>query len=426
VGVSDQYSPGALLTINTGTGANTVVLGRDVKEYNAHFGITALEGSSIEGSNITLFVEENSDLTEATLSGIAKVTLKEELTLTADQFSEIGADAFNVYRAAFGATEDLHIVVSEDTTLSNLVTLSDLSANVRLNFELRDGATLTLSAAELHKYVAEKGIDSTDGLNGKVVITDAGFLFNAFNNGPDNQVIDGGSLSDSFASSDDVTIIRSVNGFNRPTEDDSSDTSVIDSTGAATLVITDAIVIDGGNPTTLKIIGNQDVVFQSTVDLGDDNTAHHHHDSVYRGDAIDFSELDGTVTGLTVKNFDNIDSVKGNNTGTRINVELTGNVGTEEEGLVSSGVEQYVVTSIVDNDNNDGDRNVKTATFYLCDETQDVEVIGLQGNAGKTVTFENVPWGLVAPTILLEGDGYADWNQGLRPMATRMRRILAT
>lgn len=406
VGVSDFLSPGALINIDVGAGTNTITLGRDpFGAMGPQFGITALEGSVISGSGIKFIVENDSDLTEADLSNatITSVMLKQELTLTAEQFSDIGAAAFSVYRAAFGATEDLHIIINSDTTLSDLVNLSELSLNVRLNFEIRNGATLTLSAEELHKYVQWHGIDSTDGLNGQVVITDAGLTFNAFDNGPNNQVIDGGSLSDNFLGSEDVTILRSADGFNRPAPIDSSDTTTIDS--SITPLITDPVIVDGGNPTTLKIIGDQDIVFTSYVDLGDGPNA---------GNAIDFSELDGTVTGLTVKNFDNIISVAGNSTGTRINVEMSGDVGSEEQGLVSSGVETYVVTGLLDNDDDDGDADTDTATFYLCDETQDVEVIGISGLGGKTVTFANVPWGLVAPTILLEGDGYADWNGGLK------------
>lgn len=417
---SDDVAPGALLTIDMGSGSNTLYLGWDidlngdgdfVDNNESAVGVTALEGSSISGSTIKLYVENNSDLTQADLSnaGITSVVLKQELRITAEQFADIGAQAFSVFRDEEGATEDLYIVVSEDTTLSTLVDLGDLSANVRLHFELHNGATLTLSAEELHNHVAWHGIDSTDGLNGKVHITNAGMNFNPFDNGPDHQVIDGGSLSDSFAGSTDVTIDRRLDGFNRPGEDTNVDVTLIDTTGAATLVISNDIVLgDTGNPTTLKIIGNQDIDFQAVVDLGDDIPA-----NPGMGDSIDFSELDGQVSGLTVLNFSEIDWVSGNNTGTRINVGLSGNVGSEEQGLVSSGVETYVVTSIVDNDNDDDglNPNEDTATFYLCDETEDVQVIGLQGNAGKTLTFANVPWGRVHPSILLEGDGYADWNE---------------
>lgn len=410
---NDNYAPGALVNLSLGAGNNTINLGRDVTDIDsnpdvdAQFGLTALEGSVITGTGIKLFVENNSDLTQADLTGaaITSVVLKQELRITAEQFTQIGSAAFSVKFDEEGATEDLYIVVTENATLSNLVNLAQMNTSVRLHFEIHNGATLTLSAAELHKYVAEEGIISDDGLNGKVVITDAGLLFNAFDNGDDFQVIDGGTLSSNFFDSEDVTIIRNVNGFNRPEPEDNTDTTLIDSTGLETLVINETVLVDGGNPTTVKIIGNQDVQFNAPIDLGDGGL---------RGDSIDFSELDGQVLNLTVKNFDNIFSVSGNNTGTRINVEMTGNVADSNQGLISSGVETYVVTSIVDNDDDDGDGNSDTATFWLCDDTRDVEVIGLKGNAGKTLTFQEVPWGLVHPSILLEGDGYANWNGGLK------------
>lgn len=410
---NDNYAPGALVNLSLGAGNNTINLGRDVTDIDsnpdvdAQFGLTALEGSVITGTGIKLFVENNSDLTQADLTGatITSVVLKQELRITAEQFTQIGSAAFSVKFDEEGATEDLYIVVTENATLSDLVNLAQMNTSVRLHFEIHNGATLTLSAAELHKYVAEEGIISDDGLNGKVVITDAGLLFNAFDNGDDYQVIDGGTLSSNFFDSEDVTIIRNVNGFNRPEPEDNTDTTLIDSTGLEALVINETVLVDGGNPTTVKIIGNQDVQFNAPIDLGDGGL---------RGDSIDFSELDGQVLNLTVKNFDNIFSVSGNNTGTRINVEMTGNVADSNQGLISSGVETYVVTSIVDNDDDDGDGNSDTATFWLCDDTRDVEVIGLKGNAGKTLTFQDVPWGLVHPSILLEGDGYANWNGGLK------------
>ena len=100
-----------------------------------------------------------------------------------DRFHTIGASPFSVLRDEEGATEDLYIVVSHDATLSSLVDLSQLNTNVRLHFELHNDAELTLTAAELQKYVSWHGIDSSDGLNGKVRILDAGLNFDPFDNG---------------------------------------------------------------------------------------------------------------------------------------------------------------------------------------------------------------------------------------------------
>lgn len=413
----DTPVPGALLTINTGTGEDTVVLGRDNEDFageDQDFGITALEGSVITGENISLFVENNSDLSEAALSGITSVTMKQELTLNAAQFSDIGAGAFTAYRAVFGATEDLHIVVTEDVTLSDLVTLADLDDSIRLNFEIRDGATLTLSAQELHDYVAEQGIDSTDGLNGKVVITDAGLSFDPFDNGDDFQVIDGGSLSDTFDASDDVTIIRTLDGFNRPDPEDSTDTLVIDSTGALEpVVISDGVYEDGDSEDevittvvkTLEIKGDQDVVFEDPLDLADNFI-------------VDFSELAANLT-LTLANFQDMTAaadvanqgeIIGNGTDeapARINIELEDNavVGAEgnDNGFKSSGVQTYVVTDIYDVDSDDDDHIVNDqATVFVCDNTEDLTTLGLRGNHDDTINFMQVKWGT---NFLLEGDG---------------------
>jgi Ca2+-binding RTX toxin-like protein len=398
VSLSGYVAPGAKLVINAGAGNNTITLGRDVQwgPYNLQFGITALEGSSITGSNIKLFVENSSDITEAAIQtgAITAVELKQELTITEDQFAAIGAGKFSVFHETFGATEDLNIVVDRDVTLSSLVDLSLLDTNVRLRFEIHNGATLTLSAAELHKYVAWHGINGSDGLNGKVVITDAGPNFDAFDNGNDYQVIDGGSISGSFLNSDDVTILHTATGFERPEPSDTIDAYTINADVTADQVIETAITTIAHN---LKIVGSHDVVFQAPVSLNDASFT------------VDFSTLVGTVTGLTLNHFEDVTSVKGNNSGTRINVNLTGDVGSSTAGLKSSGVAQYVVTAI----DQDGDGNInenESLNFYLCDQTKDVQVIGLKGNAGNTIHFYSVPWGQVHPSILLEGDGYANWD----------------
>ena len=416
---ADNVAPGVLMNLALGAGTNTVILGRDVDLFgdsnpDVQYGVTALEGSTLTGTGIKFFVENNSDITnlDITSATITSVVLKQELRLMVDQFEQIGAANFSVQFDEEGATEDLYIVVSEDTDMSAM--LDALSTSVRVHVELHNGATLTIDAEDLHTHFAWQGIDATDGLNGKIVINNAGLAFNPWDNGPDNQVIDGGTLSDSWSESMDVTIHRSVTGYNRPMEDDNVDITTIDTTGAATLTVTEPIELGTtGNPTVLQIIGDQDIVFApgAYIDLGDGATM---------GNTIDFSELDGTVTGMVVMNFDNLTGgIFGNNTGTRVEVGLGGSLGSATQGLISSGVETIVVTSLVDNDNDDygsgsGDSSTNTATIWLCDDSQDLQFIGMQGLYNKTLTINAVPWGLVHPTVLLEGDGSVNWSDELK------------
>lgn len=384
----DGFTPGALLNINTGTGQNTVTLGRDIEigHREIDLGIVALEGSVITGSNITLFVENDADLTQATLTGITSVVLKGELTVTADQFKELGADVFVADRAASANNvTNLHIIVSESVTLTELLDGNTLNSSVKLTFEITNDATLTLTAEQLHLLVAEDGIDVSTGPNGNVVITDAGLEFDAFTDGQG-----GGSLtneSDSFQPQDDLDIIVNVNGFERPTPDDSTYTLTIDSD--ITPVISTAIVSNQLN--TLEIIGSADLEFRAPINLGEDFT-------------IDFSALEGELTGLTVKDFQDVKEVIGNGSGTRINIELNDDVGKPGagNGLKTSGVAEYVVTSVGDIDNE--------VTFYACDNTKDVQVVGLQGNNFTTVVFEE----LKHVTLLLEGDGFANFDEAAK------------
>lgn len=438
--INGVTQPGALLNIDVGGGNNTIVLGRDPfgVDTGAQFGITALEGSSITGSNISLFVENNSNLTQATLTGITNVTLKQELTITAAQFSSIGAAAFNVYHAAFGATEDLHIVVSSDTTLSSLVDLTKLSTNVRLSFELHNGATLTLSAEELSKYVAVNGIHADDGLNGKVVITSAGENFDPFSSGDSYQVITGGTVAGGSLDNlgVNVTIVRTADGYERPAPATSTDTLTIDSDG--TPVVGSAVISEAQ---TLKIVGGQNLTFNKVVDLGGE-AALKGADNVFGqtingvaqttpngtyivatgdlspesdGFKVDFSALTGTLSGLTLDHFQDVKQIIGNNTGTRIDVKLNADVGAPGvgKGLNTSGVAEYVVTSI--DTNQDGAKDSgSTVIVNLCDLTKDVTTIGLQGNVGNTLKITGVPWGVVAPHILLEGDHLANWSDEIK------------
>lgn len=427
IDMSVTDTPYTTFTVDMGEGQDTVILfGGD------YYDVVAGEGSSITGAE-TIIVSNAADISRATLTGVnavqfwttptdpvqgdsAEVPADDDiLTITAAQFTDLGPAKFsvkddNLEGVGVDTDAEIHILVTENYTLGDMSALD--GKGITLRFTILNGATLTLTAAQLHKYVAEDGIDSTDGLNGKVHITGAGMNFDAFDNGDEFQVRPGGTLSDSFFASDDVTIDRVPGGFDRPEPDDSTDTTYIDSTGDGPLTITDPIILGEyvDNPTTLKFIGDQDVIFAegAYVELAGNGGD--------QGDTINFADLEGTLTGLLVKNFEDIEKVRGNFTDTRINVEMNGDVGSEEAGLDTRGVETYVVTYI-DTPAIQGDGDgvpADTATFWFCDETQDVEVIGLKGNADATLILNKVPWGLVHPTILLEGDGYADWNGGLK------------
>ena len=417
----------ALITVDAGSGSNTILLGTDYPVMTGTFavpalavlpGITALEGSTITGSDITLKVNATSDLSQATLNGITAVVMEDAsvLTLTQAQFTTLGAAAFDVEQDAFTNAAVINVIVSDDATLSDMVTLADLVPSIDLSFTITDGASLTLSAEELHTYVAVNGINVDDSLvngyiNNQVTITDASLTFDAFNqqNGGN-----GAGTIDTITGTNDVTIIRSEDGYNRPEEDGLDNTWTIDSD--VTPVI-DAIAADGTNltdidasaVTTLKVVGAADLNFVDSVTLGNDFV-------------VDFSATTGTVTGLTISNFEDINafdfangglplddedtwgSITGNGiAGTRVNLEFSeanqtvGYDNNDTGGFKSTGVDAYVVTAI------SGAAN----TIWVCDQTDGVKTLGLQGNNGDTITFGNVNW---STTILAQGDGYADWT----------------
>ena len=208
-----------LITIDTGTGADVVTLGTDdllgiVQPGTA--AITATDGSSITGENITLWIESDADISRAAVSGVTAVWLtdSDDLTITAEQFTSMGgAAAFNVEAASFGAQAELHILISEDTNFSDLIDVENLSRAINLNFIVADGATFTLTAEELHYHVVGGGIAvSDDGADNQVVIMNAGMSFDPFN---DTSDIGGGGTLAGGIDSDDITIMRAFDGFLR-------------------------------------------------------------------------------------------------------------------------------------------------------------------------------------------------------------------
>ncbi|MET4161820.1 hypothetical protein ABIE61_001659, partial [Marinobacterium sp. MBR-111] len=430
-----ESSPTALLNIETGAGEDTVVLGRDVFGTGL-FGITALEGSSISGENITLYVENASDLRAAELSGIENVVLTFDisergsptnyevapvLTLTDAQFLAIGADAFSVEGSIFNTYAQIKIIVTESTSLTDLG-VDSLSRNIDLQLELQDGVTLEMTAEQLHTRVAPEGVTltesgkgNTDLAAGNVVITGAAGVFDPFNTSDtmktniDGNVYYGGSLSGDFKVGDNWFNVsftgetgydedgNEIVGYDRPADVPAEVVYKIN-TGTGSNSVTD----DGLSTwhTNLEITGARDITFTGPIQLGE-----------VQGDSanfftIDFSELEGVVSGMTIDHFEQLaqgGAIYGNgNNGyaTEVLVHLAAdaddNVGFDEaeaNSLVSKGVARYVVTQI-DGPTAAGSAG-STATIKLCDTTEDLEVMALRGNYNDTLVIQDAAWGLV-------------------------------
>jgi hypothetical protein len=401
-GVRGENGDETLINIDTGTGTDVVRLGNDNADNNQ--GITALDGSTITGENIILSINSSADLTRASISGVSEVWLtnSDTLDITAEQFASMGgAGAFYVTGASFGASAQLYILVSSDANFSDIIDAANLDRAIDLHFIVADGATLTLTAEELHHYVAEEGIAvADDDADNQVVVTNAGMTFDPFDAmAGTTDIAGGGTLAGSFGD-DDVTVIRSFSGFERPEEDGFVDTIVISSDDTPSV---GAIAIP--NPTAVVMEGSADLEM-STVWVG-------------AGSVIDWSGLTGTLSGLWIENFEAIASLTGNDTTTRVDVQLSaatgdfdangsssdGIAGTEDDGIDTSNVEWLIVCDLED---------TTVGAIWLSDSSQDLDKIGIHGLAGDTVTFGDVPWGLVSPSVLLEGDGVAGWNETIK------------
>jgi len=381
----------AKIMIDLGTGSNLLVLGAD--DDADLDGVTALQGSTISGENITLEVNEDSDLHEAALSGVSAVNLSGgNLVITAEQFIAIGAANFSVENSAFNATAELTIVVADTMNFDALgidastFDNSNINLNIALGTKSDEEVTFTLTAAQLHEYIAVDGIGVNSNSNyddNQVVITDAGLTFDAMAAG-----------AGSIVSGVDVTVVRTLGGYERPEQDDLVDTWTINSDETPIVDVADVTDIDASQVGTIVVEGASDINFVDSL-------------TVQESFVLDFSALQGTATGITISNFEVISGadlgdpdddgeIIGNGVaGTRIDVGVDGQVGApgNVNGLKSSGVSTYVVTMLdgaVDED------------FYVCDHTLDLEVLGLQGNFDGTINFLQVNHGV---EFLLEGDG---------------------
>lgn len=454
---------GALLDIDTGTGSATINLGAsNVAVAGADGFLVAKDGSTITGSDVSLFVDTNVDLRAASLSGITSIVLDDDattyvgqgfptaltpsnaasLTLLDTQVVALGNSVFSTQGEAFGAQSVLNIVVTADATLSSLIDLTTWNDSIKFCFIVEEGVILTLSAQELDQYVAPNGIYLIEGannaqINNQVVITDAGPDFNAYNGGTFNGGSVQGAANDANGG---VTVIYTPDGYERPTLPGNSQQISWDSDQTA---VVSEVKYPFAND--LDIEGSADLTITAPIYLSDNFT-------------IDFSTLGGTFTDtaeggaavITIADFqamtgnvntlpnvpnngtlEDIDAtqpgvqpidpstwgrIDGNGTSAApVRVELLMQDGTSagdsdlgvlDGGIKSSGVQQYVLVGFNDDDMvTQSQSGSFTATIVVCDNTADLEVLGLQNNRESTVTFEQVNWNT---TLLFEGDGYAN------------------
>lgn len=490
---------GAVITVNTGAGADIVQLGYQGEpgDESGHGAIIAKEGSSITGENITLVVQTTSDLRAATLDGITAIVLDDDnfgypasipangdeaeghaghggmdhgdgsgnravLTLTDKQVEQLAADGVEVRvdGGIFHTSAHIKVIVTEDLDLTAdawSAWLDSLPVNVDLQFEINDGATLTISAQQLHTKVAAQGITitndgNTDQVSGKVIITGAGLDFDPFNNSDqirtniDGREYVGGSLSADFVKDLDqvadgvademvdgvqraewgfnVLIDRVSSGYNRPADalsysrltinTDEQDGSVgpfetietfLRITGEADMAFTpvqENSIDDWGRP----IEGG------SAIELGVDNG------EPTNSFMVDFSSAGGTISNLTLAHFQNADAIYGNGTAeapVRVNVEIDdGGVVANKDangnpigGLVSRDVQTYVVTDISESDTEGTAPH--SAQFWTSRVTEDLQTLGLRGNYEDTITFVNTERGVdfLMEVAYDKYDGYA-------------------
>lgn len=429
-----------LLNIQAGTGA-TVALGLE-GESNNGVTLTALPGSVISGTDLTLNVRTVADIRGADISGVTSVVIDDDnfqpgdsptansaiaggnaavLVLTSEQFLEIGAENFSVDGALFNTHGFIKIVVTESTSLTALG-VDDLPRNIDLILEIADGVTLTMTAEQLHTRVAQEGVllandGNTDLASGRVIITGGGINFDPYNTSDTVQtdiagtLYVGGSLSSDFGelgASFNVTVRSTVGGYNRPADPESTVVLTIDS--AVTPVVEGFVTFHNA----LEIVGSQDVTFNGPVELGVISGSSTANDRPFE---IDFSALEGNVVNFVVDNFEYLaqgGGIFGNSDivgPVEVFVSIATNSGTgsnddfgwdeaDSEPLVSEGVTKYTVLTI-EGAQSPGSMG-GTATITLNDTVEDLEVVALRGNYNDILDLNNLAWGI---NFELQGGG---------------------
>ncbi|WP_415243450.1 beta strand repeat-containing protein [Zhongshania sp.] len=379
-----------LIVIDLGLGNNTLTLGIDGRTG----GVTAVDGSSITGENITLVINNSSDLMRADISGVTAVQMGDSdvLTLSVTQFLAMGGStAFSSIGSSFGANSVINLVVDQNTSLDAL-NVDALPRSFDFSFEVMDGVTLVMTAQQLHERVTNQGVTAFvdangDFAEGTVRINDGAFNFD------ENDAMKGGSIHPVAQNTLNVFVTEGPNGYARPAD-------VVYLTRALVDTDTDGPVLNpfATENTFLRITGNAGITFEAVAGAVDEfgQPKPNAGDSILLGDSngngiadlsdaeflIDFSSVGGVVQGLTFDNFNNVTAIYGNG-GARVDVKMLDDVATKGAGLVSQGVSTFVVVDTV------GDN-----TFWTCSTTQDLEVLGIQGMFGDTVTFGNTERGV--------------------------------
>ena len=406
VEVGSENGNETLVNVDLGLGNNTLILGSDVENEG---GLTAVDGSTITGNNLTLVVNRDSDLSRAELSGVSAIQMRGDeelgdgdasvLTLSVSQFLEIGGSAaVSTIGQSFGAHSVINLVVDQDVSLDDL-NVDALPRSIDFSFEVMDGVSLEMTAQQLHERVTNQGVTAfVDGngdfAEGTVFITGGAPNFN------ENDPMEGGSIHPLGANTLNVRVSETVNGYERPG----------DVTYFTRININTDTDLDGGvlNPFTtdntfLRITGNSGLMFvpveagldewgQPIPNAGDSIELAVGSDGPF---LIDYSTVGGDVEGLVIDHFEKalvqnqttgdwMGGIYGNGIDARLDVKLDGDVGSDEQGLISAGVQTFVVVDMYNDDH----------AFWTCETTEDLEVLGLRGNYEDTLTFGNVERGV--------------------------------
>ncbi|CAM3442980.1 DUF4214 domain-containing protein [Halomonas lysinitropha] len=132
-----------LLTADMGTGNDQITFDDD--------GTIVQDGSLISGENVTLFVEESVDISEAqdlfAPGTEVSVVLQqgETITLTQAQFDAIGAEDFSLANRADDA--DISLLVTEDFDVTT-VNVAGLEDGIDLTLNIQEGVELTMTGDE--------------------------------------------------------------------------------------------------------------------------------------------------------------------------------------------------------------------------------------------------------------------------------------
>ena len=428
------------LTVNAGTGGNEITTGTGNDTINVDADFTSIDGTSgtdvinidtnglsITGSinNIdTIYVNENTDLSGATLSDNPAIVVASGKTLTIDDsdiasFSSIsGAGGVTVLMSGDTSADLSAITTSGTNTLQVDVSgefLSGATPDSSFIVVVADGQTLTLSAADADIFtsIASSGsgtdngsvditaLDATLNANLSTISSTGGTITALWSSSPVGTfsgdlgdavvtVADGFVMKADYSSVAGETINKASTGaLNIQIDSNSADLTTVSGTAVKTAEFTSGMTFSGdlGDIATTILSGNT-ITTNTTADIASADITVESGAGLVVGDSTGLGAKTYTIDGTLALNANDINGATINGTGTTTVANLQGSL---NENFTSVTTSTLNVSWQDDTSTFNGDlENVDTLNVDsgIMSVTGDLATANLVVDSGATLTIE--------------------------------------